>query len=240
MAVRAPRIAAIWAAAGAAAVLAAAAPPARAGHESRHLTGVDRLELRTGARIVIRQGSPEGIEIEAGAEVLPLIGTRVDNGTLHIQDEQAFQPQVARVTVTVMQLRELSTSGLTQVSASGLSGGELNITGGGGSAVQLQRLDVGRVRVALGGSSRLVLEGSARELTAQLGGSAGLDAGRLDADAAMVQGGGSSRATVCARSSLNVAVGGAASVSYYGTVKPTVAIGGQATLKPLGPMPAMR
>ncbi|MCR5866531.1 MAG: head GIN domain-containing protein [Aquincola tertiaricarbonis] len=237
MAVRAPRIAAIG---FLAALLAITAPPSRAEHETRELSGFDRLELRTGARIVIRQGMPEGIEIEAGPEVLPLIGTRVDNRTLHIQDEQTFEPQAARVTVTLRQLRGLSTSGLTQVSASGLSGGELSITGGGGSAMRLQRLEVGRLRVALGGSSRLVLDGSARELTAQLGGSAGLDAGRLDAGAAMVQGGGSARATVCVRSSLNVAIGGAASVGYYGMVKPTVAIGGTATLKALGPMPALR
>lgn len=237
MAVRAPRIAAIG---SLAALLATFALPLHAEHENRGLSGFDRLELRTGARIVIRQGEPEGVDIEAEPAVLPLIGTRVDNRTLHIQDEQAYEPQAARVTVTLRQLRGLSTSGLTQVSASGLSGGELSITGGGGSAVQLQRLEVGRLRVALGGSSRLVLDGSARELTAQLGGSAGLDAGRLDAEAAMVQGGGSARATVCARSSLNVAIGGAASVAYYGMVKPTVAIGGAATLKSLGPLPAMR
>lgn len=215
------------------------AVPARADPEQRFLGGFDRLELRTGARILIRQGDRESIVVDAAPGVLPLIETRVDNETLHVQDEEGAETRPAQVLITVRQLRGLTASGPTQVSADGLSGRELSVTGGGASAMVLRMVDVGRLRVALGGASHLQVSGSTRELTTQLGGHAGLEAGALDADAAMVQGGGNARATVCVRSSLNVAIAGAAQVGYFGSVKPTVAIGGSALLKPLGPPPPM-
>lgn len=238
----ASRTALHWCRAAAAAPLLAAllvtSGPALADHEQRILGGFDRLDLRTAARVLIRQGDRDVVQIDADAALLPRIETRVDNDTLHLQDGAGAETGPAQVVITLRQLRGLTASGPTQVSVQGLQGRELSITGGGTSSMSLRQVDVGRLRVALGGGSQLQVSGATRELTAQLGGQAGLEAGALDADAAMVQGGGHARATVCVRSSLNVAIAGSSSVSYYGQVKPTVAIGGSAVLRPLGPMPA--
>lgn len=211
-----------------------AATPARAEPQHRHLGGFDRVELRTAARVVIRQGDEDAILVEALPAMLPLIGTRVENDTLQVADEPGAGTQPGEVLITLRRLRGLTASGVTQVVAEGLSGRELSITGGGASAMTLRQLDLSRLRVALGGGSQLLVSGRTRELTAQLGGHAGMDAADLDVDEAMVQGGGQSRATVSVRQSLSLAIAGSAVVSYYGSVKPTVAIGGQAVLRPLG------
>ena len=216
------------------AVLAGVATPAVAEPQHRHLGVFDRVELRPAAKVIIRQGEENAIVVDATPAQLPLIGTRVENDTLKVVDEPGAEGPPAQVLITLRQLRALAASGVTQVMAEGLAARELSITGGGASAMTLRQLDVSRLRVALGGGSQLLLTGRTRELTAQLGGNAALDAADFDVEEAMVQGGGKSQATVSVRQSLNVAIAGAAVVSYYGSVQPTVAIGAQATLRALG------
>lgn len=208
--------------------------PARGEPQHRHLGGFDRLDLRTAAKVLIRQGDEDSVLVEAAPAAQPLIVTRVDNDTLRVFDEPGVVGQQAQVLITLRQLRALAASGATRVAAHGLSGRELNITGGGASAMTLQEMDVTRLRVALGGGSQLLASGRTRELTAQLGGHAGLDAADLAAEDAMVHSGGQSRATVTVLRSLNVAVAGSSVVSYHGDVKPTVAVGGHAVLRALG------
>ncbi len=216
--------------------VAAAGAPQR---EARTLERFRRLDLRTDARVVVRQGDMAGVEVEVEAEpnVLPLIETSVQDGTLVVRDTRRFSGSQAVVRVTARHLAGVQASGAVAVSMDGWSARALSLDLGGSSALRLSRLKVERLTVHQGGSSALRVDGRAGELSAALGGSAALQAGDLEASAVSVTAGGSAQALVWSAGALDLTLGGSSAVRYYGRSVPNLVTGGSATVSRIGDAP---
>lgn len=210
------------------------------GRQVREVGHFRALAIGTDAKVIVRQGDHDTVEVEAEANVIDLIGTQVEGGTLTIEDRRHFRSPNAQVTVTVRRLRSLQTSGAAPVVAEGIAVPLLSLSLGGSSSVVLNALAVGQLRVASGGSSVLSASGAADGFSAALGGSSSVDAAALVAGAVSVDAGGSSQATVWATRSLALSLGGSSGVRYYGRVSPSLAAGGSATVKGLGDSPPSR
>ncbi|HET7866468.1 MAG TPA: head GIN domain-containing protein [Burkholderiaceae bacterium] len=205
--------------------------------EARTVEPFRGLRLQTLARVVIRPGERDAVEVLAEGNVLPLIGTRVEHGTLVVEDSKRFKSSTAEVTITVRQIESLDGGGATAVVAEGLRGPALSISLGGVCALTLKDVSVDRLHASLGGASALKMSGSASDVSIDLGGTAAVQAAGLEAKRVSVSGGGTAQALVWATQSLSISVSGAAGVRYYGVSNASVQVGGVAQVRRLGAMP---
>jgi hypothetical protein len=205
--------------------------------EARTVEPFKGLKLQTLARVVVRPGEHDAVEVQAEGNVLPLIDTRIERGTLVVEDRRRFKSSSAEVTITVRQLDSLDASGVTAVVAEGLRGPALSISTGGVSALTLKALAIDRLHASLGGASALKMNGSAGDVSLDLGGTATVQAADLEASRVSVSGGGTAQALVWATQSLSISVSGAAGVRYYGVSNASVQISGVAHVRRLGAVP---
>ncbi len=205
--------------------------------EARTVEPFTGLKLQTLARVVIRPGERDAVEIQAEGNVLPLIDTRIERGTLVVEDTRRFKSSSAEVTITVRQLESLEAGGATAVVAEGLRGPALSINLGGVSALTLKAVAIDRLHASLGGASALKMNGSAGDLSLALGGTAAVQAAELEAGRVSVSGGGTAQARLWATQSLSISVGGAAGVRYYGVSNASVQTSGVAQVRRLGAVP---
>lgn len=208
--------------------------------ENRDVGRFRGVQLSTGARVVIRQGDRDAVAVEAEANMLPLIETHVDAGTLVVKDIKPFRSSSARVVVTARRLERIATSSSVAVVADGLGVPALSISTGGSSTLSMASLAVGSLNAALGGSSAVKISGRADQVSMQLGGSAAMQAGELAAKSVAISGGGSSHVVASAAESLSISLGGSASVGYFGPVQPTLATSGSSSVRHLGAAPPPR
>lgn len=205
--------------------------------EARTVEPFRGLRLQTLARVVIRAGDRDAVEIQAEGNVLPLITTRVERGTLAVEDIKRFQSSNAEVIVTVRQLERLEAGGATAVVADGLSGPSLSLSAGAASAITLKALAVDQLRADLGGACVLKMSGTASRVALDMGGTAAVQAGDLEAKSVSIDAGGTAQAQVWATQSLRISAGGAAGVRYYGVSDASVQVGGVAQVRRLGQQP---
>jgi hypothetical protein len=205
--------------------------------EARAVEPFRGVELQTLARVVIRPGERDAVEIRAEGNVLPLIGTRVERGILVVEDSKRFKSSNAEVTITVRQLESLDGRGATAVVAEGLRSPSLSLNLGGVSALTLTALSVDQLHASLGGASMLKMSGVAGSVSLDVGGTAAVQAADLEAKALSLSGGGTAQALVWATQSLSISVGGVAGVRYYGVSNASVQISGVAQVRRLGAVP---
>ena len=205
--------------------------------EVRNVGHFRAVRLSTDARVIVRQGKHDSVVVEAESNVLPLVETYVEDGTLVVEDARHFKSPNAAVVITVRRISSIGTTGTVAVTAEGLNVPTLSLSMGGSSALSLKAVSVGKLRAALGGSSALKVSGVADDLSAELGGSSALRATELAARSVSVNGGGSAQAVVWATESLSISLSGSAGVSYFGIATPTLATSGAAMVKYLGTAP---
>jgi hypothetical protein len=195
------------------------------------------LKLSTRARVVIRQGERDTVEVQAEGNVTPLIDAYVEGGTLVVEDSRRYTSSQAEIVVTVRTIDSIATSESVAMLAEGLRLPALSLKMGGSSAVSLRAVSIAKLHASLGGSSALKVSGVAGAFSSDLGGSAVVEASGLEADAVSISAGGSAQAVVWAKDSLLLSLGGSSGVSYYGKVSPSQAIAGSATARRLGDAP---
>ncbi len=172
--------------------------------ESRAVSGFQAIALRTSMKLMLRQGTREGIELRADDNILPLIETTVVDRsgvpTLEITAKKGTSfstsnPVVA--TIDLVTLRALSISGSGDVV---------------GDALKTPGLSV-------------AISGRATKLGVSISGSGDVKARGLEADDVTVGIAGSGDADVTARKTLTVSIAGVGNVKYTGdaTVKSSIA-----------------
>lgn len=197
--------------------------------ESRVLTGFQAITVSGSINVVLRQGNREGIEVSADNNLLPLIETQVENGTLRIRPKAGasyLTRNPVQVSVDLITLKSLSVGGSGEVSARGLKADKIDVTIGGSGGVKFADLQTRALELAIGGSGSFSAKGRADKLDLSVGGSGGVLADALDADDVSITIGGSGGAVVKANRRLDVAIAGSGSVVYSGEAVVSKSIAG--------------
>lgn len=209
--------------------------------QTRQLGHFSGLATSVSGDIEVRTGSTESITIETDDNILPLLETVVENGTLRIRPVKRNQQLETRRMKMVLQVRSLdriSVAGSGSVSADQLRGERVQLDIGGSGSINLRQLDSQSVAVAVGGSGDLRVNGGKTErLQVSIGGSGEVQAGKLGAREVSVSIGGSGQATVWATQALSVSVAGSGDVEYYGDPQVSKNVLGSGSVKRLGGAP---
>lgn len=191
--------------------------------ETRAASGFRKIALGVGADLELRQGTGEGVTLIGDDNVLPLVETVVEGGTLKIRwassrSEASFRS--LRVIVDARDIDEITAGGSGNVHAERLKSANLKVTMGGSGRLAIDALEATTVALTMAGSGEAKLAGRADALDATLAGSGDLAAQKLAARVARVTLQGSGRAAVWASERLDATVAGSGEVVYQG--KPVV------------------
>jgi len=202
--------------------------------DARAITGFQSISLKTSAKLVLRQGSREGVEVRADDNILPLIETRVVDGTLEIRNRDGSRYSTKTtpvITIDLIKLGGLSVSGSGDISGDGLKSPALKVAVSGSGDIRLNKLAVDELAIKISGSGDVHFNGRAGKLGIAVAGSGDVDTAGLESDDVEVAISGSGSASVNARKTLAVSIAGSGDVVYSGEAVPKTSIAGIGSVK---------
>lgn len=211
--------------------------PATAAREVRSLAAFTEVRLSGSAKVVLRQGSPQKVEVEGADADLARLETTVTAGKLHIgtknektavegdggilsrvrstTDYAGMGPVTVYITVPAVTALAVSGSGSIRA-AEAIQGKALALTVSGSGSINLKQVEAMTVQVSLSGSGAVVLAGSAPNFSASVSGSGSVAATDLRTETSNVRLSGSGNCRLTATKTLDARIAGSGSVYVSG------------------------
>jgi hypothetical protein len=231
-----------------------AAPALARGWNSERVQGSGNIKTETRAvghfngvamglpgHLELRIGNTESVTIETDDNLLPLIETVIENGTLKLRPSRRnlnIESRRLNIVVQAKGIDKLSLGGAGSIDSDPLRGAKVHIDLGGTGSINVKGIESESLSVSVGGSGDLkVGGGAAPKLSVSLAGSGDVDLGRLQSIDASVNVAGSGEAKIAVRDRLNVTIAGSGDVNYYGDPKVSKTVVGSGSTNRLGGSP---
>jgi hypothetical protein len=210
--------------------------------EARQVVGFTGVGLSLPAKVTVRQGTKEGVTIEADDNFLPLIETVVERGSLKIRTTEkniSFKGKSStlNIIVDIINVDHLSVAGSGDILAETLKADKLKASVAGSGDMKLKALTVDTLKISIAGSGDFMSAGNANEVEISIAGSGDVKADRLKAKTAKISVAGSGDIALWATDTLKISVAGSGSVRYYGDAAVTKSVAGSGDIKRLGSAP---
>ena len=165
--------------------------------EKREVSDFNAVDVGGAFVVEITAQKDYSLEVETDDNILPLIKTELDGGTLRIESERGFNSSSpVKIRISAPDIENLQISGASRVSVTGLDNDSLNVDSSG--------------------ASKISCEGRTKNLIADLSGASNFDGEKFNADKASIDGSGASKATINVKNDLRADMSGASKVVYYG------------------------
>ena len=209
--------------------------------EARSIEAVHSVALEGLGDVILQEGAATSLTIEAEDNLLPLITSSVQDGTLRLGFDRTTWRDTIRPTEPIRFLLTLPTlaafdlagSGSLQAATVRTEALTLRLTGAGD--LTIEQLEAATLDVRLDGSGDLNLAGAVDSQTLSLGGTGQYQAGDLASATAEITISGAGDAVVWATDELAILISGTGTVSYWG--QPTLSrrdITGAGDVNPMG------
>ncbi len=214
----------------------AAAP----GREVRNVAAFTKLGLANSARVVLRQGSPQRVEVEASAADLARLETTVESGKLRIGiknqegkmwSNERFEGTVT-VYVTMPTIEALSVSGSGQLEAAeAVKASALDLAVSGSGKIMLPQLTADKLNTAVSGSGEIMVAGVCPQHEARISGSGDVRATDLRTEASVIRISGSGNGRLYASRTLEASIAGSGNVYVRGGANVSSKIAGSGRVR---------
>ena len=185
--------------------------------EQRDATGFSEIRLSGSGEVDVRHADTQSVTVEAEDNILPLLETRVRDGTLSLG---------ARPNVNISPTRPIR----YQITVKRLTA--IGVSGSGRFVVE--GLDTPRLSAEISGSGSATFSGRADDVRLTISGSGEYDAARLTSKTARVEISGSGSATVNATDRVEANVIGSGSVRYIGNPSVDQRVSGSGSVRRTG------
>jgi hypothetical protein len=206
--------------------------------DTRAVSGFHSVVLSVHANLKLSQGGSEGVTITGDDNILPLVETVVQDGTLTIRwaDKRKYSTSYKdlEIVVNARNIDGLTIDGSGHIQADRLKTARLHATIDGSGDIVFGALDADSLTAAINGSGSVTAAGRADSLDIAVAGSGRLSAAKLDSNRAKVGLHGSGHATLRARDELDAVIAGSGEINYYGKPKLTTAVAGSGRITQLG------
>jgi hypothetical protein len=202
--------------------------------EGRPVSAFQAIVLKGPMQLVLRQAAKEAVEVRADDNLLQLVETTVNGGTLEIAARRGASYTTRNsivVTVDVVTLKELALVGTGDATGDGLKAGELKVRIEGAGDLRLRQLSADALAINVSGSGDVTVSGRTGKLGVSIAGSGDVATRELEADEVSVNIAGSGDAHVNARKTLAVAIAGSGDVDYTGEASVRTSIAGSGTVQ---------
>ncbi|MCV2369522.1 head GIN domain-containing protein [Roseateles oligotrophus] len=208
--------------------------------ESRDLGAFDALSLAGSYKVVVRQGATVKLELKADKNFLPLIETRVVEGskgrTLEVSTKKGFSfssKNDPQITLVLPQLRAVAIAGSGDVRVETMKTPAVNVSVSGSGDIEFVDLSSDSLSVQVSGSGDIKASGRTGKFSLSVAGSGDIDARGLQADEVKASIAGSGNATVHAVKTLKVSIAGSGEVAYLGSPELSSSVAGHGTITKL-------
>ena len=200
------------------------------------------VEAAGSMQVVLRQGSPQRVEVEALAADQAKVETEVRGGSLRVGRRregrnmlgmERFEGPVT-VYITVPSLTALSLSGSGDLRVDGpVQASDFKVSVAGSGNLTLPQLTAQNLQTSLAGSGNVVLGGSCPRHEIRISGSGNVKAADLRTADTRISIGGSGDATVQATKTLTSSIAGSGNVRYSGSPQLTSSKSGSGSVQQL-------
>jgi Putative auto-transporter adhesin, head GIN domain len=156
--------------------------------ETRSVGTFTKISFRVPGKLVLRQGSPQKVELEGDKETLSKIETEVKGDRLSIGNEERWNwgwsgNDKVMVYITVKDISALSVSGSGDLITEGkITTNQLDLAVSGSGSLQTEVSASGEMEADVSGSGRIEVKGSCLSLNSNISGS-----GRINATLTITQ-----------------------------------------------------
>lgn len=206
--------------------------------EAREPGAFDGVSLTGGFNVVIRQGTGHKVEVKADKNLLPLIETRVVEGskgrTLQIEPKKGVNIHSSTNPSFVIEmpaLRAVAVAGSGTVKVEAMKAADVDAAIAGSGDIRFARLDADRLAMKVSGSGDIVAAGRCGQASVAISGSGDVKAADLVAEDVKVTIAGSGDAQVQATKKLNVNIAGSGDVKYAGSPEISSSIAGSGKVR---------
>ncbi|UOG75307.1 DUF2807 domain-containing protein [Hymenobacter tibetensis] len=202
---------------------------ATAGRETREVASFNQVALAGSATVILVQGSPQKVVVDAEAEDLSHLETSVSGDRLRIGTKQEkgmswsnykFKGPVT-VYVTVPTISALTVSGSGKMkAAAGLKAQDLDLTVSGSGNMELAQVQADDLETTISGSGDISINGgSVPRQDIRISGSGGVQAPKMRTENCKVHISGSGNCRVQATETLQASIAGSGNVYVTGGAK---------------------
>jgi hypothetical protein len=187
--------------------------------ESRTAGEFHGIAVSGGIELKVRQGTQPSIEVRAEANVLPLLETVAENGTLQVRWKKGSKLRVKdtpQVSVTVVELQSIASAGSGHIAVAPLKTPKLTVSLASSGDASIDTLQADELSINIAGAGDLKASGQAARLQLRIAGNGDVKCDALKADEVTVSISGSGDAQVHAAKSLAVNITGSGDVLYSG------------------------
>jgi hypothetical protein len=191
--------------------------------ETRDVSGFTALDIRTLGKVILTQADSESLTISGSDNVVPLIVTRVSDGTLIIEMQQGIvltnmsSDNMLTFEITVRDLSGLTISGLASVEMDTLTTTALSVSMSGGGNLKLGELSADSVDITVSGLGGVEIAGQVARQGVVISGAGEVKNADLKCETADANIPGLGTATIWVTDRLTGEISGGGSVRYYGT-----------------------
>jgi hypothetical protein len=187
--------------------------------ETRNPGTFTKIHSSGSADVIITSGSNCAVTVEDDENLLPYLETTVEDGTLqiHYKDGVSVSNDHAKIYVTAPTLSDVTTSGASDISVSGLlqNPGKISFNTSGVGNIEGE-VDAPAIAVSISGTGTVKLHGRTKDFDCRISGVGHADCGNLESENTTVSVSGVGDAHVFASVHLNATVSGTGSVHYRG------------------------
>ena len=210
--------------------------------ETRQVSGFHEVVLSGIGDLEITQGQSESLEIEAEDNILAVIETKVENGTLYIGFKEGtgnVQPtETIKYTLSVVDVTGLTASGVGNIHVPDLKTSDLDVQISGVGNIEIDNLDASSLAVLISGAGGgEVNAGQVEKLKLEITGAGSFRGPDLEVATADVSITGVGNARLWVTEMLDIMLSGTGGVEYYGQPRVTQLVTGLGSVKSLGDHP---
>ena len=200
----------------------------------RPAANFNEIKVGLSCDVTVKQGTTEGVTIEADDNIAADISVEVKGNALHIRprdkDASYKSSRTILVTVNVKDLQKISVAGNTNTTITALKTKSLSASVAGSGNLDVQQLIADELKISLAGSAASKASGTVQSLTVNIAGSGSIDAPNLQTQTAKLSIAGSGTATIWAKDKLNISVAGSGTVRYLGNPELKQSVAGSASV----------
>jgi hypothetical protein len=208
--------------------------------ETRDASGFRGVALAIEAKLELHQDGTEGLSVTGDDNVVPLVETVVEDGTLRVRWKKgnySARYNDLAIVVHAKSIDSLAIAGSGEITAKALKTGKLRMSLAGSGRAAVDSLNADSANISIEGSGRVTAAGRIDSLDVSVAGSGALAAAKLESQKAKVAVAGSGRAILWATQALDASVLGSGTVRYYGKPRVHSAVAGSGTIRQMGEQP---
>ena len=207
--------------------------------ERRDVSNFHSIEISYPARVLVKQGSEESLQIEAEDNLLPDLQTQVRNNTLEIfyktkNGKHVNPTKMPIITIVVKDLASVDFTSAGELTIDNLKTDTLDVSLSGAGNLKLNKIVAKALGVNLSGAGSMSASGTSDDLNLNISGFGDFKGADLRNKEARVDISGAGSATVWVDNNLNAQISGAGSISYYGSASVTKQVSGVGGINHLG------